>query len=182
MEQLPLQHWREYQNPDYLGVYSLLKDTGKIEMTLTVIGFDHREVMNEGKKSMCRVLLFDNSKPMCVNVTNAERLELFTGEYIPQKWVGVTLTLHLENNRDKRQKKFVDRLRIKEQFPEQRLLQNYNPGYYDSSINMYHLCPGSLHWYYWRQQVQRGVITVDQLRQSYYIHQDNANKLLTKNY
>ena len=108
-------HWRELDNPDYLGVYSI-KD-GK-DIVLTIDYVRQEEVIgNDGKKKQCKVAHFvEKSKPMVINSTNAKRIQrLYKTAYI-EEWKGKKIQLGLEKGKSFGE--ITDLLRIREFVPK----------------------------------------------------------------
>lgn len=91
-------HWKKLQNPDYLGAYSLAKDSGEFgTMDVTIESLKSTMVTGPNNKSdECIICTFKGvKKPMILNATNCKTLvKLSKSEFI-ENWIGLTVTLYV---------------------------------------------------------------------------------------
>ncbi len=108
-------HWKKQFNYDYLGSYSL---DGKKEAVVTIAKLDTDKVTGQqGRKEDCFVVYFKEfDKPMILNRTNAKAIEKVSGSGLIQDWVGVQVTLYVEQG-VKAFGEVVDALRIRDKKP-----------------------------------------------------------------
>ena len=108
-------HWKKQFNYDYLGSYSL---DGKKEAVVTITKLDTDKVTGQqGRKEDCFVVYFKEfDKPMILNRTNAKAIEKVASSGLVQDWVGVQVTLYVEQG-VKAFGEVVDALRIRDKKP-----------------------------------------------------------------
>lgn len=88
-----LTHWKKYDNPDYLGAYSL--QPGE-EPIYTIKRVTHEVVKGEGgKKDECRIAHFqEKAKPMILNATNCKIITRLYGTPFVEEWAGKRIQIY----------------------------------------------------------------------------------------
>lgn len=93
---MELTHWKNLDNPDYIGAYAFQPGEEKCVTIRSVT----REKVNgaDGKSEMCTVVHFaENEKPMILNATNGKMIQKHAGSGYIERWAGVRILLHVEN-------------------------------------------------------------------------------------
>ncbi len=107
-------HWREYNDTDHLGAYSLDNGAGGYDDIIATIKSIRKEKIAgaENKKEDVMVMYFHEAhKPMVVNATNAKTLEKrFKSAYV-EDWIDKRIQIGVE--RVKAFGDYVDALRIR---------------------------------------------------------------------
>lgn len=117
-----LTHVRKLQDPNYLGAYELITDwtpDGKavsIEKTITILKVVN-EVVKTQKATSELVVYFEECKPMIVNVVNRDSIIKVVGSPMDGHWIGKKITVYVERIFDKRQKQWIDAIRVRDTAP-----------------------------------------------------------------
>lgn len=113
---MSLTHWKKFDNPDYLGAYSLLPNEEPI-YTIKKITFDM--VKSEGgKQEQCRIAHFhEDAKPMILNVTNCKIIaSIYKTPYI-ENWIDKKIQVYATTT--KYAGEVVECLRVRPILPKQ---------------------------------------------------------------
>ena len=153
-------HWKKLVNPDYLGAYSLEHDGQYRNKVVTIESVKNDNVIgSNGKSEQCVVIALKGEKPMIANRTNLKTIEKVAATPDTDKWKGLRIELTV-----KRVKAFgdeVDALRVIPTPPEKP-----------------ELTPSHPKWSAAKKAVQDGQTTVEKIRNTWKLNEDNA-KLLT---
>lgn len=97
MQKTSFTHWRKYNNPNYLGVYSLDNPNQKIIATIESVG-PEEVVRQGGAKDTKLVIHFTDHgiKPMILNVTNCQAVAMVAGSNYIEDWPGTTITIYAD--------------------------------------------------------------------------------------
>lgn len=113
-------HWKQLQNPNYIGAYSL--QPGE-ERTVEIVRVVKESVKgSDGKSEDCTVAYLKDEKPMILNATNCKTLSKVYGTPYIEEWAGKSIIIHSE--KVKAFGDVVDALRIK---PTKPPLPELNP-------------------------------------------------------
>jgi hypothetical protein len=106
-------HWRKLRNQEYLGSWDLTDSNGKfIELVVTITKMESKIVKNSDGEKSCPLAYFKEfSKPMIINVRNAEKISELHNTNFVENWVGKSVTLYVSKVKVGRET--VDALRIK---------------------------------------------------------------------
>lgn len=90
----PKVHWKQLQNPLYIGAYSLQPG----EERIVEIGKVVKEQVkgSDGKAEDCTVAYLKGEKPMILNATNCKILSKVYGSPYIQDWIGKSVTIYAE--------------------------------------------------------------------------------------
>jgi hypothetical protein len=157
-------HWKQLHNPDYLGAYSLMDNTGNYkDIIVKFKSIKKKEVKGEdGKDSECIVAEVHNNKPMILNATNCKMLTKLFSSPTVEDWVNKPVQLCV-----KKIKAFgdtVDALRVANKLPEPPQLPE--------------LTPQHEKWMGALTAMQEKNTTIEQIKKAYRISAENE-KLLT---
>jgi len=86
-------HWKQLQNPNYIGAYSL--PDGK-DLVVEITDVKRETVKGEGGKvDECTVAYLKNQKPMILNATNSKMIaKIYSTPYV-EEWIGKKITLYV---------------------------------------------------------------------------------------
>ncbi len=107
-------HWKQLQNPAYIGAYSLQPGENR---TVEIVKVVKESVKGaDGKAEDCTVAYLKNEKPFILNTTNCRTLEkLYKTPYI-QNWVGKSIVIYAAKIKAFGEE--MEALRIKPTLPE----------------------------------------------------------------
>lgn len=108
-------HWKQLQDPRFIGAYALPNGD---DMTVTITRVTKEEVkMMGGKKEDHTIVHLVDQKPLILNVTNSKSIAKLYGAYI-EDWEGKQVTLYASTT--KFGTEIVECLRIRPSVPEKR--------------------------------------------------------------
>jgi hypothetical protein len=85
-------HWKKWNNPDYIGAYSLGENT---EMNVTIEKVVRELVTGSGgKKEECTVAYLKGQKPMILNATNCKAIAKIYNSSFIEDWANKTITIY----------------------------------------------------------------------------------------
>lgn len=147
-------HWKQLQNPNYLGAYSL--PNGE-DMPVQIEKVIKEQVKSEGGKSdECTVAYMKNQKPMILNVTNCKMITKIVGSPYIENWIGVKITLYVSKTKLKGED--VECLRIREVLPVKGKAE---------------LTPKHIKWIGAKKAIKEGTYTIDKLQSQFEISKEN---------
>jgi hypothetical protein len=154
-------HWRKYDNPNYLGAYSLM-DGQTRDLKATIEKVVNETVKNERGDDNCRVAYLKGQKPMILNTTNSKILERNFGTPYIEDWAGKQITIYVAKI-----KAFGDEmecLRIKKQ--QYKKLPELSPKDKEK----------------WNAAIEalKGNYTIDQIKTKYSLSPENQEKLIAE--
>ena len=108
--------YKKHIERQYLGVADLSLDDGNYtKYTVVIDGVYKRKVYNKDSHQLESVIIIsfkDRKKDLIANRTNQDRIEAIAGTDLAQSWVGVSIVLAMEKEKDKKTKKMEPRLRV----------------------------------------------------------------------
>ena len=87
-------HWKQLQNPLYIGAYSLQPGEERIVEIDKVV--KEQVKGSDGKAEDCTVAYLKGEKPMILNATNCKILSKVYGSPYIQDWIGKSVTIYAE--------------------------------------------------------------------------------------
>ena len=87
-------HWKQLQNPLYIGAYSLQPGEERIVEIEKVV--KEQVKGSDGKAEDCTVAYLKAEKPMILNATNCKILSKVYGSPYIQDWIGKSVTIYAE--------------------------------------------------------------------------------------
>ena len=90
-------HWKNYQNPDYIGAYSFQPKERKI----VTINTTERKVIKgpNNREDECLVVYFiEDIKPMICNATNSKAISKVVGSPYVEDWPSTKIELYVDSN------------------------------------------------------------------------------------
>ena len=155
-------HWKKLDNPNYLGAYSLMDGETK-EMTVTIQKVVIEEVKTDRGTESCKVAYIKSQKPMILNTTNCKIIsQIYESPYIDD-WADKQVTLYVA--KIKAFGETLDALRIKKEIPK---------------VKKEELTPDHSRWAGAKKAINEGSVTIDQIKKSFDVSQENIEKLCSK--
>lgn len=125
---MSLTHWKQLQNPNYIGAYSL--QPGELR-TVEIVSVSKEMVTGaDGKKEECTVAKLKGEKPFILNATNCKSLQRLFGSPYIEEWKGKKCIIYAE--KVKAFGDVVEALRIKSTAPILPELVPSNPKWADA--------------------------------------------------
>lgn len=155
-------HWKKLHNPDYIGAYSLDQGGKFVDLNVIITKVNKHLVKGpDGKEEECIVAELKGQKPLILNATNCKTLKkLFDSPYI-EDWCNKKVTLTVE--KVKAFGDIHDAIRIKKSLPVKLELTPSNPKW-NSAVDA----------------IQKGNVTIEQLKETYTVTPENEALLCKK--
>lgn len=152
-------HWKQLTNPNYIGAYSLAEGQ---DLEVQILKVTKEMVKGEGgKQDECTIATLKDQKPLILNKTNCKTIaKLFETPYI-EEWAGKKITLFKSVTKLKGED--VECLRIRDKKPPQ-----------SKAI----LSPANPNWLKAIKAVKSGAYTIEKLRESYELSDENKELIL----
>lgn len=111
---MALTHWKKYDNPDYLGAYSLQPGEEPV-YTIKIVTYE--AVTGEGgRKTECRIANFhENVKPMVLNRTNCKIIAKMYNTPFVEEWADKKIQIYATTTKLAGEE--VECLRVKPKIP-----------------------------------------------------------------
>ena len=155
-----LTHWRRWDNPNYIGFYSL--DPGKDLNVVIEKVVREKLTDSNGVEETKTVAHLKGQKPMILNKTNQKRIQKITGTPYIEEWTGVKITLYGTHIKAFGEEK-VECLRIRPELPKKPELK-----------------PGTAKWKQAVGGLKGGTVTIEQIDTHYNITDTNRETLLNE--
>jgi hypothetical protein len=111
---MSLTHWKQLQNPAYIGAYSLQPGENR---TVTIEKVVKESVKGaDGKAEDCTVAYLKGEKPFILNATNCKTLTKLYGTPYIEQWAGKSLVIYAAKVKAFGEE--IEALRIKPTLPE----------------------------------------------------------------
>ena len=153
-------HWKRLINPDYIGFYSLDEGKDKVVTIEKVI----RDMVTSigGKKEECTIAILKGEKPFILNSTNSKMIQKLYGTPYIEDWAGAKITLYASITKLKGED--VECLRIRPKIPNKKLPE---------------LTPTHKKWNGAIKALKDGSVTIDKIKESFTISEENEKLLLS---
>lgn len=150
-------HWKQYQDPKYLGAYSLGE---KEEMQVTIEKVVREEVKGDGGKGEIKTVAYlKKNKPMILNSTNCKTIAKIYDSAFIEDWVDKTITVY--RTKVNAFGDVVEALRVRKEKPAK-----------------VKLTPNTPLWDKAKEGINKKTVTLDQIKNRYELSKINE-KLLT---
>ena len=166
-------HWKEYTNPDFIGVYSFLtEENGQVKATprnLTISAIAEEIVTGDGGKKDKKITVSfkEEEKRMIFNATNSKAMVKHFGDLcmFPRNWVGKSIT--------------INAVKVVERGQKEWRMQITGKGETAPAAKP-DMTPAHPRWEGAKKAIADGTTTVEQIRKSFNVSPENEALLTAK--